>query len=190
MGRIGVETHVDGGGEGAKQTVEMIVVLEGFVKRVGEDASVLVRRDGEPVKLVGVVGRDEAQQGGVDDGEQRGVGADSKGQSDHRDGGEGLVLAEGSKGEAQVVEDAQHVGLSIPPGPGRKQKLGRAALPEPRPGGSGCWGTRQPLPPGRGSGGCRPAESRRVSSRSARICCAPGRKAARQGRAPRTRRLM
>ena len=29
--------------------------------------------------------------------------------------------------------------------------------PEPRPGGSGCWGARQPLPPGRGSGGCRPA---------------------------------
>ncbi len=45
------------------------------------------------------------------------------------------------------------------PRPGRKQKLGRAALPEPRPGGSGCRVPQQPLPPGRGSGGCRPAES-------------------------------
>src|SRR5262249_24657106 len=61
-------------------------------------------------KAVGVRIRKRSQQDGVDHREQRGVGTDSKGESQDRNGGEAGVLAENADSEANVLPEGFHVG--------------------------------------------------------------------------------
>ena len=55
-------------------------------------------------EAVGLVEGERAEHGGVDDGEDGGVGADAEGEDEDGADGEGGVVAEGAEGLAEVLE--------------------------------------------------------------------------------------
>ncbi len=90
-------------GEGATLPLEVqkiggrwIDVVSMLVKRVEYDDA------------FGVGIGQRTQQGGVDDAEDRGVGADAEGQRQHRNSGEGWVLCQRASAEADVLPETVH----------------------------------------------------------------------------------
>ena len=82
---------------------------------VGESAFAAV--GGEPDQLIRAPERKGAQQDGIDHAENGDVRADSEGQHEDDDAGEGTVAAQGAEGEAQVlaqqVERRQAAGFAM-----------------------------------------------------------------------------
>ena len=68
-----------------------------------------IARFAEEEKFARIAIRERAKKGRVDDGEDRGVGADAEGESEDDDGGKAGILAHEAEGVAQVLDEHGHL---------------------------------------------------------------------------------
>ena len=97
----------DESGPGRHAVKRLSAVAERGVHRIREDAGVLLPLHVDQPIAVGH--RQALQEGGIDDGEDSGVGADAERQGKNRRQRECAILAEQSEGEAQILKQSFHL---------------------------------------------------------------------------------
>src|SRR5262249_6718434 len=111
----GNEGLVSGYGLGGQTLVPELFVGVGGVGSAGKAATGRWRRN--PNQFVRIRKRQRTQKEGVDETEDRGVGADAERQNDQRNDRKGSIFAESAQGVAQVlrhfIEQAEAAGVAV-----------------------------------------------------------------------------